>query len=134
MLDFFSRAAFMRQKKLEVEQVLPRAARDSSDKDLSRGATSWTGRIGGRAEPTAQAGHPVGNRRRRPADPSPKVFPSEVAHGTGKLLRWDDKSRNSARSAVPWAARVADSGARTLTPAKLVTGCGFDGHGLSSGR
>ncbi len=34
-LVFFSRAAFMRQKKLKVEQVLLQVARDSSDKYLS---------------------------------------------------------------------------------------------------
>ncbi len=116
MLGFFSRAAFMRQKQLELEGVLVKAARESWGRDLSGEATAWAGRIGDRGEPMAREGHRVGNRRREPADPSPEVFLSEVAPATGKLLRWDDKSRNSARSAIPWAARVAGSGAQTLRP------------------
>ena len=112
MLDFFSRAAFMRQKKIKVEQVLLEVARDSSDKDLWGEAVSWAGRIWDKAEPTARAGDRIGNQRPEPADPSPKVFPNEVGRAIGKLWRWDDKSRNSARSAVPWAARVGGSGAQ----------------------
>ncbi len=135
MLAFMSRGAFMRQRpeKLEVEGGLLRVGRGSSGRDLSLEAASWAGRNWDRGEPIVREGHRVGNRRREPADPSPKVFPSEVAHATGKLLRWDDKSRNSARSAIPWAARVADSAGQTLCPAELATGCGFDGRDLSSG-
>ena len=99
----------MRQKKLEVEHVLLEVARDSFGKDLSREAASWAGRIGDRAEPTARGGHRVGNARRESVDLGPKVFPNEVARAIGKLWRWDDRSRNSARSAIPGAARVAES-------------------------
>ncbi len=118
MLAILSKAAFMRQKQLEVERALLGVARDSSGRDLSREATSWAGRIWDRAAPTLREVPQVGNATREPADPGPKVFLNEVAHATGRLLRWDDKSRNSARSAVPWAARVADSGAQTLRPAE----------------
>ena len=118
MLALLSKAAFMRQKQLEVERVLLGAARDSSGKGLSTKAVSWAGRIWDRAVPTLREVPQVGNAMREPVDPGPKVFPNEVARATGRLLRWDDKSRNSARSAVPWAARVADSGAQTLCPAE----------------
>ena len=133
MLDVSSKAAFMRQKKLEVERVLLEVGRGSSGKDLAREATSSAGRIGDRAEPIARTGHHVGNPRQEPADPGPKVFPNEVARATGRLWRWDDKSRNSARNASPGAARAADSGGETRCPAELATGYGFDGHDLSSG-
>jgi len=124
----------MRQRQLEVERVLVGVARDSSDKDLSGEAISWAGGIGDRAEPIARAGHQVGTPRREAADPSPKVFSNEVARAIGKLWRWDDKSRNSARSAIRWVARVGDSGAQTLSLVELTTGCGCDGRDLSSGR
>lgn len=109
----------MRQKELKVEQVFLEVARDSSDEDLSGEAASWAGRIWDRGEATTALGaYPMGPGRREPADPSPKVFLSEVAPVTGKLLRWDDKSHSSARSAIPWAARGGDSGAQTLRPAQ----------------
>ena len=123
----------MRQKKLEVERVLLGVARGSSGKDLWGEAVSWAGRIWDKAEPTARAGDRIGNQRPEPADPSPKVFPNEVGRAIGKLWRWDDKSRNSARSAIPWAARAGDSGAQTRSPAGLAVGCGCDGSDLSSG-
>jgi hypothetical protein len=136
MLVFFSRAVFMRQrqKQSEVERVLRRVGRDSSGPHLSRAATSWAGGIGDRAEPNARGGYRVGNPRREPVDPSPKVFPNEVARASGRLLRWDGKSRNSVPSAIPWVARVANSGGQTLCPAELGTGYGFDGHDLSNER
>src|SRR6516225_6074233 len=112
----------MRQKKLEVERVLLGVARGSSGKDLWRETTSSAGRIWDKAEPTARAGDGIGNQRPEPADPSPKVFPNEVARAIEKLLRWDDKSRNSARSAIPWVARAGGSGAQTPCPAELATG------------
>src|SRR5437868_6270600 len=124
----------MRQKRLEVERVLLEVARGSSGTDLSVGAASWAGRIWDRGEATARGGQPVGSPRSQPANPSPKVFPNEVARATGRLLRWDDKSRNSAPSATPWVARVANSGGQTLCPAELATGYGFDGHDLSNER
>ncbi len=77
----------MRRKQLEVERVLLEAAPDSAGGELSRATISLAGRIGGTGEPTAGAGHRVENPRREPADPSPKVFPSEVARASGKLLR-----------------------------------------------
>ena len=40
----------------------------------------------------ARGGPRVGNPRRKPAGPSPKVFPSEVAPANGKLWRWDTKA------------------------------------------
>ena len=116
MLAILSKAAFMRQKKLEIERVLLGVARGSSGKDLSREATSLGGRIWDRAVPMVRGVHQVGNAAREPADPGPKVFPNEAGRVSGRLLRWDDKSRNSARSAIRWAARVADSGGQTLCP------------------
>src|SRR5260221_13787637 len=124
----------MRQKNLEVERVLLEVARDCCGKDLPREAASWAGRIWDRGEATARGGHHVGSPRSQPADLSPKVFPNEVARASGRLLRWDGKSRNSAQSAIPWVARVANSGGQTLSPAESATGYGFDGHDLSSGR
>ena len=118
MLAILSKAAFMRQKKLEVERGLLGVARGSSDKDLSREATSLAGGIWDRAGPMLRGLPRVENAAREPADPGPKVFPNEVARVIGRLLRWDDKSRNSARSAIPWAARVGDSGAQTPPPAE----------------
>lgn len=133
MLGILSREAFMRLKKLE-ERVLLGVGRDSSGADLSREATSWAGRIWDRAEPNARGADAMANRRREAPDPSPKVCPNEVARASGRLLRWDGKSRNSAPSAIPWVARVANSGGQTLCPAELATGYGFDGHDLSNGR
>ena len=123
----------MRQKKLEGERVLLEVARDSSGKALSREATAWAGRIWDRAAPIARGVHRVGKATREPVNPGPKVFPNEVARAIGRLLRWDDKSRNSARSAVHWVAHVGNNGAQTLCPAELATGYGFGGHDLSSG-
>lgn len=123
----------MRQKKLEVERVFLGVARDSSEKDLTVEAASWAGRIWDRAELTLREVHQVGYAMREPVDPSPKVFPNEAARAIGRLLRWDGKTRNSAQNAIPWAARVGDSGAQTRCPAELATGYGFDEHDLSSG-
>jgi len=124
----------MRQKKLEVERVLRGVVRGSSGKDLSREATASAGGIWDRAVPRVGGLPRVEHAVREPADPSPKVFPNEVARAIGRLLRWDGKSRNSARSAIPWVARVANSGGQTQCPAELGTGYGFDGHDLSNGR
>ena len=108
----------MRQKQLEVERVVLGVARGCPDKDLSREATSLVGDIWDRAVPMVRGLPRVEPAAREPADLGPQVFPNEVARVIGRLLRWDDKSRNSARSASPWAARVGDSGAQTLRPAE----------------
>ena len=123
----------MRHKRQGVELVLPEVGRDSSGKNVSREAISSAGRIWDKAEPTVGPVHQVGSATRERADLNPKVFRNEVARAIGKLWQQDDKSRNSARSAIPWAARVGDSGARTRCPAGLATGCGFDRHDLSTG-
>jgi len=96
----------MRHKRLGVESVLPVAARDSSGKNVSREAISSAGRIWDRAEPTVGPVHQVGSATRERADLNPKVFRNEVARAIGKLWRQDDKSRNSARSAIPWVWKV----------------------------
>src|SRR5262245_29291801 len=111
MLVLFSRAAFIRQRKLGVERVLLEVARGSSGKGLSREATASARRIWDRAVLSIRGAHQVGNATREPVDPDPKVFLNEVAHVIGRLLRWDDKSRSSALSAILWAARDGDSGA-----------------------
>lgn len=117
----------MRQKKLEVERVLLEGARDSFGRDLWGEATSWAGRIWDRGEEPTVRGRT--RMEREPLDPSPKVFPSAVARATGKLLRWDDKSRNSARSASPWAARAG--GIELLASDDDQALQGATGHGTS---
>src|SRR3954466_4168183 len=77
-------------------------------KGLPRRPTAWVGRIGGIEEAQRLEGRTSTQRGRKE-----RVFQNAVGCEVGWLWRWDDKSRSSGPSAVRWAARGADSGART---------------------
>ena len=97
-----------------MDGVLLEVGRDSGDGNGSREAVAWAGRLGDKAEPNARGAEPAANRRRQAPAPSPKVFPNEAARASGRLWRWDGKSRNSARSAGPWAASFAASSSSSM--------------------
>src|SRR6266853_3740360 len=87
-------------------------------KGLRRKPTAWVGRIGDIAEPQRLEGCTSTQRGRRE-----RVFQNAVGREVGWLWRWDDKSRSSGPTAVRWAARGADSGARTRRRAGFLFWC-----------
>jgi len=125
----FRRPVFMRQRRRVREMPDGVAVRVFCPRGLRRKSTAWVGRIGDIEEPRRLEGRTSSQRGRKE-----RAFQNAVGRAVGWLWRWDGKSRSSGPSAVRWATRGADSGARTQPPAGSLFWCGYGQNGLSNGR